>query len=125
MSPPLMLSFTTVAEPIQIAALVVAVTAVVLLVVGVPLSLLGRCRRHALQAGYSGLRPFLRSIPRTDAEKLFAVEMTLKGVVLCALGFLFPPLLLVGVFAFYYGARKLGIAWLGLEILDQGGQRTK
>jgi len=79
MSLPLMQSFTSVDEPIQIAALVVGVTAVVLLFVVVPLSLLGRWRRHALQAGYSGLRPFLRSIPRTDAEKLAAVEMTLKG----------------------------------------------
>ena len=91
---------------------------------GVPLYLLARWRRSARRRGYPDLRSYLRDIPRTDAEKRTAVEMTLKGLVLCLSGIVAPPLVLIGVFPLYYGARKLAMAWLGLEILDNGGEKT-
>jgi hypothetical protein len=40
--------------------------------------------------------------------------------VICALGLLFPPLMLVGLFPFFYGARKLVWAWMGLGLIDDG-----
>jgi hypothetical protein len=40
--------------------------------------------------------------------------------VLCLLGLIFPPLLLVGLFPFFYGARKLVYASLGLGLVDDG-----
>ncbi len=62
----------------------------------------GRVRRR----GYPGLRAYLRALPQTEAEKLDAVELTLKGVVICVMGLLFPPVILIGLFPLYYGARK-------------------
>ena len=103
---------------------VLAGVALVTLFVVVPLLLLGRWRRSARRAGYPDLRSYLRAIPSTDAEKRAAVEMALKGLILCLLGVVAPPLLLIGVFPLYYGARKLAFTWLGLEMLDDGGERT-
>ncbi len=58
--------------------------------------------------------PGLRKLPQTDAEKLHAVELTLKGAVLCTLGIFFPLLVLIGVVPLYYGVRKLAANRLGL-----------
>jgi hypothetical protein len=71
----------------------------------------GRVRRR----GYPGLRAYLRELPHTDAETLDAVELTLKGAVLCILGLLFPPLVLIGAVPFYYGARKWASAAMGIK----------
>ena len=108
----------------DVLAPVLAAVGVAVLFVGVPLLLLARWRRCARRAGYPDLRSYLRDTPRTDAEKRTAIEMTLKGLVLCLSGIVAPPLVLIGVFPLYYGARKLAMAWLGLEILDNGGEKT-
>ena len=63
--------------------------------------------------GYPGLRAYLRELPMTEEEKLDAVELTLKGVAICVLGLLFPPLVLIGLVPLYYGGRKFGVSDLG------------
>jgi hypothetical protein len=75
-------------------------------------------RRQARHAGYPSLGAYLGAAPKTDEEKRAAADLALKGVVICALGLLFGPLLLVGLFPFFYGARKLLWAWMGLGLID-------
>jgi hypothetical protein len=77
----------------------------------------GRVRRR----GYPGLRAYLRELPRTEAAKLDAVELTLKGLVICVLGLLFPPIILIGVVPLYYGARKLASVALGIAGVAKDG----
>jgi hypothetical protein len=71
----------------------------------------GRVRRR----GYAGLRHYLRELPQTEEQRLDAVDLTLKGVVLCVLGLLFPPLVVIGVVPLYYGLRKLAAVELGIK----------
>jgi hypothetical protein len=78
-----------------------------------------RLRRNAAAAGYPGVGAYLRAVPRNDEEKRQAVDLALKGVILCGLGLFFPPMILVGVVPFYYGSRKLILVWLGLDILAE------
>ena len=78
-----------------------------------------RLRRNAADAGYPGVGAYLRAVPRNDEEKRQAVDLALKGVILCGLGLFFPPMILVGVVPFYYGSRKLILVWLGLDILAE------
>ncbi len=78
-----------------------------------------RLRKNAVAAGYPGVGAYLRAVPRNDEEKRQAVDLALKGVILCGLGLFFPPMILVGVVPFYYGSRKLILVWLGLDILAE------
>lgn len=78
-----------------------------------------RLRQNAAAAGYPGVGAYLRAVPRNDEEKRQAVDLALKGLILCALGLFFPPMILVGVIPFYYGSRKLILVWLGLDILAE------
>jgi hypothetical protein len=64
-------------------------------------------RRAVQRRGYPSLKVYLREVPHCPEERLDAVELTLKGVVICVLGLIFPPLCLVGLVPLYYGARKL------------------
>jgi hypothetical protein len=72
-------------------------------------------RTRVRRRGYPGLTAYLRELPHTEAETLDAVELTLKGAVLCILGLLFPPLVLIGAVPFYYGARKWASAAMGIK----------
>jgi hypothetical protein len=78
--------------------------------------------RKAASAGYASTAEYLRAAPQTDEEKRDAVDLTLKGVVICVLGLLFPPLLLFGLFPLFYGARKLAFASMGLGLVDDADQ---
>jgi hypothetical protein len=71
----------------------------------------GRVRRR----GYAGLGAYLRALPQTEEERLDAIDLTLKGVVLCVLGLLFPPLVVIGLVPLYYGLRKLAAVRLGIK----------
>lgn len=84
----------------------------------VVLRLLWRQRGKAREYGYASLGAYLRAAPRTDAERRDAVDMALKGLVVCLLGLIFPPLLLIGLFPLFYGIRKLVYASMGLGLLD-------
>jgi hypothetical protein len=75
-------------------------------------------KRKALAFGYASLGDYLRAAPRSDEEKRDAVDLALKGLVICALGLVFPPLLLIGLFPLFYGGRKLIYASMGLGLVD-------
>ena len=99
--------------------LFVALFVTLVLSVAIVIFTVRRLRQNAVAAGYPGLRAHLRAVPRNDEEKRHAVDMALKGVVLCVLGLFFPPFILVGVIPLYYGSRKLFLVWLGLDILAE------
>ena len=79
--------------------------------------------RRALQnqtrrSGYASVGEYLRAAPRSDEEKRYAIDMALKGLVICFVGLLLPPLILFGVFPLFYGARKIAYASMGLGLID-------
>jgi len=76
----------------------------------------GRLRKR----GYPGIGAYLRELPQTEEQRLDAVDLTLKGTVLCGLGLLFPPLILIGLVPLYYGARKLLVTKLGITGAKEG-----
>jgi hypothetical protein len=84
--------------------LVAVVVAILIGLVWLPLRI---WRRSVQRRGYPELKVYLREVPQTPEKKLDAVELTLKGLVICIMGLIFPPLSLVGLVPFYYGARKL------------------
>lgn len=86
--------------------------------IAIAVRLLWRQGRKARAYGYPSLSAYLRAAPRTDAERRDAADLALKGLVICLLGLIFPPMLLAGLFPFFYGARKLVYAWMGLGLLD-------
>ena len=67
-------------------------------------------------------RAYLRATPRSDEERRDAADLALKGLVLCMLGLLFPPFVLVGLIPLFYGGRKLVYASMGLGLVDDGDQ---
>ncbi len=100
------------------AALVVAATAILVS------TFRGRLRR-ARDSGYPSLTAYLRAAPRTDEEKRDAADLALKGLIICLLGLLFPPLLLFGLIPFFYGTRKVIYATMGLGLADDGDDRGR
>jgi hypothetical protein len=81
-------------------------------------SLFRSVRRQARKAGYPSTRAYLRAAPQTDQEKKDAADLALKGLAICFLGLMFPPLLLLGLFPFFYGARKVVYASMGLGLVN-------
>ena len=74
--------------------------------------------RKARRAGYASLGAYLAATPRTDAEKRAAADLALKGIVICLLGLLFPPLIVVGLVPLYFGMRKVIHVSMGLGLVD-------
>jgi hypothetical protein len=77
------------------------------------------CNRRAARFGYASREAYFRAIPRNDAEKREALDQALKGLAFCVVGFLFPPLLLVGIFPLFIGARKVAYSAMGLGLIDE------
>ncbi len=103
---------------VPLAALVIG--AMVLVMV-----MLRRMWRQAREFGYPSTRAYLRAAPQTDQEKKDAADLALKGLAICLLGLMFPPLLLIGLFPFFYGARKVVYASMGLGLVnDADGRRS-
>ena len=75
-------------------------------------------RGAARRAGYDSVGAYLRAVPQSDTEKRDAVDLALKGFVVCLLGLLFPPLLIIGLFPLFHGARKIAYASMGLGLID-------
>lgn len=73
---------------------------------------------RARRFGYSSRGAYLRAVPQTDEEKREAVDQALKGLILSIVGVVFFPLLFVGLFPLYIGARKAIYALMGLGLLD-------
>ena len=90
------------------------------LVVAVVLAWRGfRGQRGLVKAGgHASLMEYLRAAPQTDAEKRAAVDLALKGLVICLLGLLMPPLLIVGILPLFFGVRKIIYASMGLGLVD-------
>jgi hypothetical protein len=65
-------------------------------------------------------RAYLRAIPRTDEERRDAVDLALRGLMLCAIGIVFAPAAFFGLVPLYYGARKVLYCALGLGLVDDG-----
>lgn len=94
--------------------IVVALIAVVML--------LRSQKRVANRLGYPSLSSYLRAAPQTDEEKRAAVDLALKGLVVCLLGLLMPPVLLIGLFPMFYGVRKIAYASMGLGLVNDARQ---
>jgi uncharacterized membrane protein len=75
-------------------------------------------RRKAARAGYASIGDYLRAVPRSEQEQREAVDLALQGLMCCLVGLIVPPLILVGVFPLYYGARKVLYAQMGLALVD-------
>ena len=97
------------------------VAAAILLIV-VAVKFRNNLRRQALRLGYPTLGAYLRAAPRSDEEKRDAVSFALTGLVLCLLGLVFPPLLLIGFFPLFFGLRKVVWASMGLGLVDDADQ---
>ena len=78
--------------------------------------------RRAKRLGYASTREYLRAAPRSDEEKRDAADLALRGVVLCLLGLLFAPFVLIGLIPLFYGARKLVYASMGLGLVDDSDE---
>jgi hypothetical protein len=103
------------ASPLVVAGLLAV------LVLGVLSALVALVRgevRKARRAGYASLWAYLAATPTTDAEKRAAADLALKGLVVCLLGLLFPPLILLGLVPLYFGARKVIHVSMGLGLVD-------
>jgi len=79
-------------------------------------------RRRARQFGYASTGAYLRSAPRSDAEKRDAADLVLKGFVFCMLGLILPPFVLVGLIPLFYGGRKLLYTSMGLGLVEDPDQ---
>ena len=77
--------------------------------------------RRARRFGYASRRAYLNAIPQSDEEKREAVDQALKGLVISLVGVVFFPLLFIGLFPLYIGARKTAYALLGLGLFDDAG----
>ena len=104
------LPFLTVGAVLLAPALVALLAAVV------------RIRRAARRLGYPSSRAYLQAVPRSDAEKRDAGGLALMGLVLCMLGIMVGPLVLVGIVPLFYGARKVIYASMGLGLIDDADE---
>ena len=74
--------------------------------------------RRAERLGYKTTRAYLRAVPRSDEERRDAADVAVRGLVLCMLGVLIAPIVLIGIVPLFYGARKLAYASMGLGLVD-------
>lgn len=79
--------------------------------------------RASRRFGYDSPGDYLRAAPVTDEEKRDAVDLTMKGVVVCLLGLLFAPLILIGLVPLFFGARKVAYGSMGLGLVDDARPR--
>ncbi len=70
---------------------------------------------RAYRFGYSSRAEYLKAVPKTVDEKRDAVDQACKGLVICLLALMFPPLLLVGLFPLFFGTRKTISVCMGLD----------
>ena len=95
----------------------IAVLMIIALAVGVA-KIVKAYRLKAERAGYPSLSAYLNAAPRSDEEKRDAVDLALRGLVICLLGLVIPPFLVIGVIPFYYGARKMALASMGFGLFE-------
>jgi hypothetical protein len=100
------------------ATLVLSVGVLLALFVGMPLLVLHVWRTRVQRRGYPGLKAYLLEVPQTEQQKLDAIELTLKGSVICILAVIFPVLVVIGLVPLYYGARKMAAIALAVRAVD-------
>ena len=105
-------------ELIWLSILVVPILTVIVVSVVLLVALIRRMRRQSREHGYPTLKAYLRAAPRTDQEKRDAADLALKGLVICLLGLILPPLMVIGLFPLFYGVRKVVYASMGLGLAD-------
>lgn len=81
-------------------------------------------RRRAKRLGYASTRAYLGAVPRSDEERRDAADVAVRGLVLCMLGLLIAPIVLIGIVPLFYGARKLAYASMGLGLVDDARPRA-
>lgn len=81
------------------------------------------CR--ARRFGYASRAAYIRAIPHTDEEKREAVDQALKGLVICFVGAVSFPFLMVGAFPLYIGGRKTFYSLMGLGRADEHDQSPR
>ena len=107
----------------SIATLIAAsVLIATIFLIGAAVMLWRSFKRPAQRLGYPSLSAYLRAAPSSDEEKREAVNLALKGLIICLLGLLFPPLLLIGIVPLFYGGRKVVWASMGLGLVDDAEQ---
>ena len=79
-------------------AVLVVVAVIILSIIGAVVMIWNHFRRQARRLGYPSMGAYLGAAPCSDEEKRDAVDLALKGMVMCLLGLVFPPLLLIGSF---------------------------
>jgi hypothetical protein len=77
---------------------------------------------RAFRFGYKSRAEYMQAVPRTEDEKRDAVDQACKGLVICLLGLMFPPLLLVGLFPLFFGTRKTISVCMGLGLDNESDQ---
>lgn len=88
---------------------------IVLITVAVFRALMGK---RARRFGYPTTGAYLAAAPQSDEEKRDAVDLALKGLVICIVGIVFPPFILIGLVPLFYAGRKLAYSQLGLGLVD-------
>lgn len=105
-------------ELLMLSIFVVPILTVVVVSVVLLVAMIRRMRRQSREHGYPTLKAYLRAAPRTDQEKRDAADLALKGLVICLLGLILPPLMVIGLFPLFYGVRKVVYASMGLGLAD-------
>ena len=77
---------------------------------------------RAARFAYPTRSAYLRAVPQTDEEKREAVDQAFLGLVICLLGLLLPPFLLVGLVPLFFGGRKAVYVLMGLGYVDDVDQ---
>jgi ABC-type Fe3+ transport system permease subunit len=95
------------------------VLAAITIVVGLIVLYRSYYNSRARRFGYESRAAYFRAVPRTDSEKREAVDQTLMGLILCLVGLVVLPVLLVGIVPFFVGGRKMVFAALGLGLSDE------
>ncbi|NVJ68918.1 MAG: hypothetical protein HWE08_01105 [Alphaproteobacteria bacterium] len=104
--------------------MMIAGLSLLVLVIVLVMSTLGRYRRLAREQGYASLGDYLRAAPSTDREKREAVDLALYGLAFCMVGLAFPPLVIVGVFPLFFGGRKVLYGLMGLGLMDDADETS-
>lgn len=106
-------------------AVIVGVIVVLVLLAMIAAIVAGYSRYYANRAArfaYSSRGAYLRAVPQTDEEKREAVDQAFLGLVICLLGLLLPPFLLVGLVPLFFGGRKAVYVLMGLGYVDDVDQ---
>lgn len=73
-----------------------------------------RARRYS----YPSRSSYMRAVPKCEMEKQEAVDQTFLGLAICLVGFLMPPIILIGITPLVVGGRKTAYVMMGLGYLD-------